>query len=304
MVSRTLLSVVGITVWAAVLVTAAPRVISHRYSEHTVEVSMAHDEWPAANCNDLHIEFDGRDAVIQSEEKTITKAEASTLRVQAESNGGVQVQGWDQNNYSVTLCKAARPGGDAENVLSQVKLTFANGELGISGPSSRHQWSAHLLIKAPRGAAMDLNVNNGPMGLFEVEGNLKVHAVNGPITVERCKGVLNLTAENGPISLEENSGKLNVRTQNGPITISLDGKNWNGEGLEAHATNGPVTLRVPSGYQSGVVLESDGHGPFSCAASVCNEGRKSWDENSKRVEFGSGPAVVRVSTVNGPVSVH
>ena len=304
MVSRTLLSVVGITVWAAVLVTAAPRVISHRYSEHSFEVSTAHDEWPAANCNDLHIEFDGRDAVMQSEEKTITRAEASTLRVQAESNGGVQVQGWEQNNYSVTLCKAARPGGDAENLLSQIKLTFANGELGISGPSSRHQWTAHLLIKAPRGAAMDLNVNNGPMGLFEVEGNLKVHTVNGPITVERCKGVLNLTAENGPISLEENSGKLDVRTQNGPITISLEGKNWNGEGLEAHATNGPVTLRVPSGYQSGVVLESDGHGPFSCAASVCNEGRKTWDENSKRVEFGSGPAVVRVSTVNGPVSVH
>jgi len=304
MVSRTLLSAVGITVWAAVLVTAAPRVISHRYSEHTVEVSTAHDEWPAANCNDLHIEFDGRDAVMQSEEKTITKAEASTLRVQAESNGGVQVQGWDQNNYSVTLCKAARPGSEAENVLSQIKLTFSNGELGISGPSSRHQWSAHLLIKAPRSAAMDLNVHNGPMGLFEVEGNLKVHAVNGPITVEKCKGVLNLTAENGPISLEENSGKLNVRTQNGPITISLEGKSWNGEGLEAHATNGPVTLRVPSGYQSGVVLESDGHGPFSCAASVCNEGRKTWDENSKRVEFGSGPAVVKVSTVNGPVSVH
>ena len=304
MVSRTLLSVFGITVWAAVLVTAAPRVISHRYSEHTVEVSTAHDQWPAANCNDLHIEFDGRNAVIQSEEKAITRAEASTLRVRAESNGGVQVQGWEQENYSVTLCKAARPGGDAESVLSQIKLAFSNGELGISGPSSRHQWSAHLLIKAPRGAAMDLNVNNGPMGLFEVEGNLKVHAVNGPITVEKCKGILNLTAENGPISLEENSGKLNVRTQNGPITISLEGKNWNGEGLEAHATNGPVTLRVPSGYQSGVLLESDGHGPFSCAASVCDEGRKTWDENSKRVEFGSGPAVVRVSTVNGPVSVH
>lgn len=304
MVSRTLLSAVGITVWAAVLVTAAPRVISHRYSEHAVEVSTTHDEWPAASCNDLHIEFDGRDAVIRSEEKTITKAEASTLRVQAESNGGVQVRGWDQNNYSVTLCKAARPGGDAENVLSQIKLTFTNGELGISGPSSRRQWSAHLLIKAPRGAAMDLNVNNGPMGLFEVEGNLKVHAVNGPVTVEKCKGVLNLTAENGPITLEENSGKLNVRTQNGPISISLEGKNWNGEGMEAHANNGPVTLRVPSGYQSGVVLESDGHGPFSCAASVCNEGRKTWDENSKRVEFGSGPTVVKISTVNGPVSVH
>ena len=304
MVSRTLLSAIGITIWAAVLVTAAPRVISHRYSEHTVGVSTGHDEWPAASCDDLHIEFDGREGVMQSEAKTITKAEASTLRVKAESNGGVQVRGWDQNNYSVTLCKAARPGNDAENVLGQIKLTFSNGELGVSGPNSRHQWSAHLLIKAPRGAAMDLNVNNGPMGLFEVEGSLKVHAVNGPITVQKCKGDLNLTAENGPISLAENSGKLNVRTQNGPITIGLEGSNWNGEGLEAHATNGPVTLHVPSGYQSGVVLESDGHGPFSCAATVCNEGRKTWDENSKRVEFGSGPAMVRVSTVNGPVSVN
>jgi hypothetical protein len=304
MVSRTLLSAIGITVWAAVLVTAAPRAISHRYTEHTVEASTTNNEWPAASCNDLHIEFDGRDAVMQSEEKTITKAEASTLRVQAESNGGVQVQGWDQNNYSVTLCKAAYPGGDAENVLAQIKLNFSSGELSVNGPSSRRQWSAHLLIKAPRGAAMDLNVNNGPMGLYSVEGNLKVHAVNGPVTVEKCKGDLNLRAENGPISLEENSGKLDVRTQNGPITINLEGKNWSGEGLEAHATNGPVTLRVPSGYQSGVVLESDGHGPFSCRASVCDEGRKTWDDDHKRVEFGSGPAVVRVSTVNGPVSVH
>lgn len=305
MVSRTLISAIGITVWTAVLVTAAPRVISHRYSnDHSVEVSTTHNEWPAASCNDLHIEFDGREGVMQSEEKTITKAEAATLRVEGEHNGGVQVQGWDQANYSVTLCKAAYPGNDAESVLAQIKLNFSNGELTVSGPGSHHQWSAHLLIKAPRGAAMDLNVHNGPMGLYSVEGNLKVHAVNGPVTVEKCKGDLIVRAENGPISLEENSGKLDVRTQNGPLTIDLDGTSWAGSGLEAHANNGPVTLHVPSGYQSGVVLESDGHGPFSCAASVCDEGRRTWDDSSKRVEFGSGPTVVRVSTVNGPVSVH
>jgi hypothetical protein len=303
MVSRTVLSAIGITVWAAVLVTAAPGVISHRYSEHAVEIS-SHDPWPAANCNDLHIEFDGRDAVVQSEEKIITKAEAPLLHVQAESNGGVQVQGWDQNNYSVTLCKAARSGSDAEDVLGQIKLTFSNSEVGVSGPDSHRQWTAHLLIKAPRGAAMDLNVHNGPMGLFQVEGNLKVHAVNGPITVQKCRGDLNLTAENGPISLEENSGKMNVRTQNGPININLEGTAWNGAGLEAHATNGPVTLSVPSGYQSGVILESDGRGPFSCRASVCDEGRKTWDEEHKRVEFGNGPTLVHVSTVNGPVTVR
>lgn len=305
MVSRTFLSAIGISVWAAVLVTATPRLISqHISSDHTIEMSTRHDGWPADSCSDLHIQFDGREGVMQSEEKTITKAEASTLRVVGEHNGGVQVRGWDQANYSVTLCKAARPGNDAESVLGQIKLNLSNGELSVNGPSSRREWSAHLLIKAPRGAVMDLNVHNGPMGVYSVEGNLKVHAVNGPVTVEKCKGDLTVRAENGPISLEENSGKLDVRTQNGPITVNLDGTNWNGAGLEAHATNGPVTLHVPSGYQSGVVLESDGHGPFSCAASVCNEGRKTWDDNSKRVEFGSGPMLVHVSTVNGPVSVN
>jgi DUF4097 and DUF4098 domain-containing protein YvlB len=309
MVSRTLLSAIGFTVWTAVLVTAAPRAISHRnnYNELTreraTEIS-AHDDAPVANCSDLHVQFDGRDAVVRSEERTITKAEAPTLRVNAESNGGLQVEGWDRDAYAVTLCKAAEKSSDVESVLAQIKLTFSNGELSVTGPNSHEHWTAHLLVKAPRAAAIELHVNNGPMGLFHVDGNLKVRAVNGPITVRGCNGDLDLSAENGPVSLEENSGKQSVRTQNGPITIDLDGKNWSGAGLEAHATNGPVTLRVPSGYQSGVVLESDGNGPFSCRASVCDEGRKTWDESHKRVEFGSGPTVIRVSTVNGPVSVH
>jgi hypothetical protein len=303
MVSRTVLSAIGITVWTAVLVTAAPKAFSHRYAERSLEVSTSHEDGPIAGCSDLHVQIDGRRAVVRSEERSITKAEAKTLRVEAESNGGLQVEGWDQDTYQVTLCKAAEPGDDAESLLGQIKLTFSNGELGVSGPASHRRWTAHLLLKAPRGAAMELNVHNGPMGLYGVDGSLKVRTVNGPITVRGCKGELDLSAQNGPVSLEENSGKLEVRTQNGPIHIDLSGTNWSGEGLEAHATNGPVTLRVPPGYRSGVILESDGHGPFSCRASVCSEGRKTWDEDHKRVEFGAGPTVVRVSTVNGPVSV-
>jgi hypothetical protein len=312
MVSRTLLSALGFTVWTAVLVTAAPHAISHRisYNEPNNQpkdghsIDRAHDDAPAAGCSDLHIRFDHADAVMRSEERTISKAEAPILQVNAESNGGLQVQGWDQSTYEVTLCKAAEQGSDAENVLAQIKLTFQNGQLSVTGPNSHEHWTAHLLLKAPHAAAMDLHVNNGPMGLFQVEGNLKVRAVNGPITVRGCKGELDLSAENGPVSLQENSGKQSVRTQNGPISIDLDGKNWSGSGLEAHATNGPVTLRVPAGYQSGVVLESDGNGPFSCRANVCSEGRKTFDQDHQRVEFGSGPTVIRVSTVNGPVSVR
>jgi len=31
--------------------------------------------------------------------------------------------------------------------------------------------------------------------------------------------------------------------------------------------------------------------------------RKTWDDDHKRIEYGSGPAVIRLTTVNGPVTV-
>ena len=276
---------------------------------------------PAATCNDLRIEFDGRDAVIQSEDRTFTKAEMPVLRANGESNGGVQVVGWDKDAYSVSLCKAAAPYDDANKVLSQIKLVTENGEIRVSGPSNHDDWTAFLLIRAPKAAALDVHVTNGPLSFYSVDGKITARAVNGPITARDCKGEVKLDAQNGPISTHGTSGNVELRTENGPITtdatggnvnihtqngpidVALSGQTWDGSGLQAHAENGPLTIRVPHGYQSGVVIESDGHSPFSCHANVCSEGRKTWEDDKKRVEFGSGPTLVHVSTVNGPISV-
>lgn len=297
--SGKLLPVVGILLWTAVALTAWSHTLPHR---HAVTV-WPQDESPAASCADLGIRFDGREAVVQSEERTISTAEASPLRIQAHSNGGLQVEGWDKESYAITLCKGADPRSDAQALLSQIHLNFQNGELTVTGPGSRDRWSAHILAHAPKGAAMELSAHNGPMSVYRVNGNLKIRTENGPVTVSECSGEVDLTAHNGPVTLGGNRGKLNVRAENGPVTLSLEGTNWDGTGLEARAQNGPVTVSIPSGYQSGVVVESDGHGPFQCQAAVCSEGRKTWEEDVKRIEFGNGPAVIRVSTVNGPVSV-
>lgn len=300
MFSRRVLSVLGMGTWLAVALTAAPGFADRH---HTRSVS-ANDEKPVTDCSALHITFDDREAVVQSEERTITKEEAPNLRVVAEKNGGLQVRGWDKENYGVTLCKAAEAGGDAEAMLAQIKLKVQGGEVSVSGPADHERWTAFLLVSSPKGAALDLSVHNGPMSISGVNGKVTAQAVNGPVTLKNSAGEISLTAENGPITVTGSSGKLSVRTQNGPVDVELRGQSWTGEGLEAHATNGPVTIRVPSGYQSGVLVESDGNGPFRCKASVCAEGRKTWDEDQKRIEFGTGPAVVRVSTVNGPVSVE
>lgn len=273
---------------------------------HSFSVSGGGDRQPANSCADLHVRFDERDAVMKSEEHTISKTEAPTLRVRPHTNGGVQVQGWDQNNYSVTACKAAADyNGEAERILSQIAVTAQGGEVSTQGPhDDDNDWTVYLLIRAPKAATVDIETMNGPLSLYSVDGKVIAHTTNGPISLRGFSGDAEITAQNGPISIAGSSGNVRVRTQNGPISVDLKDKTWNGAGLSADATNGPVTLFVPNDYQSSFLVESRNYSPMSCHASICDNARKTWDDNNRRIEFGSSPAVIHLSTVNGPVSVR
>ena len=58
----------------------------------------------------------------------------------------------------------------------------------------------------------------------------------------------------------------------------------------------------PNNYTSGVLVQSRGYSPFQCSG--CEGAHKDFDDNNKSVQFGSGAPVVRLSTVNGPVSIN
>ena len=270
---------------------------------HGININSGHRQ-PANDCSDLRIRFDDEDAVVRSETRTLSKAEAAVLKVHPHANGGTQVVGWDNANYSVTACKAVAPGNDAEGMLSQIGMTIENGTVSTHGPSGDHDWTVYLLIRAPKSAAMELETMNGPISFYDVDGKLTAHAHNGPISLHNVSGDAEITAQNGPISMEGSSGNIRIKTENGPISVDLNGTSWNGTGLSADAQNGPVTLHVPSGFQSSFVVESTNHAPMSCRASICDSARKTWDDEHRRIEYGSTPAVVRLSTVNGPVSVE
>ena len=287
---------------------AAPRHHSANNADdhwrHSMNISGGHRH-PANDCSDLNFRFDDRDAVVRSEEHTLTRAQAPVLKVHPHANGGTQVVGWDNANYSVTACKAVEAGSDAERVLSQIGMTIENGTVSTHGPSNEdYDWTVYLLIRAPKAAAIELETTNGPISLYSVDGKLTAHANNGPISLHNFSGDADVTAQNGPISMEGSSGKIRIKTQNGPISVDLKETTWNGEGLTADAQNGPVTLRVPSGFQSSFVVEATNHAPMSCHASICGSARKTWDDEHRRIEYGSSPAVVHLSTVNGPVSVE
>jgi DUF4097 and DUF4098 domain-containing protein YvlB len=258
---------------------------------------------PVADCAGLHIRMNDRAAETRSEERTIARPQGP-LSVESEVNGGVQVQGWDKDTYSVTACKAAdASSNDVERIFSQIILSVENGRVSVSGPSGHDNWTVFLLVRAPRSANLQLRANNGPVSIYDLDGKVEARAINGPISLQGFSGEADISAVNGPIDLVGNSGKLRLHTENGPISVSLSGDAWKGSGLEADAQNGPVTLHVPRNYQSSLLVESDGHSPMSCQASFCNDARKTWDEDRRRIEFGNAPPVIHLSTVNGPIAV-
>jgi hypothetical protein len=260
---------------------------------------------PATDCSDLHVRFDDRDAAMESEERTVTKTEAPTLRIRPYKNGGVQVQGWDKDTYSVTSCKfASKEDGSAQRVLAQMTLSVRNGEVSTNGPSDDGDWTIYLLIRAPKASVIDLETANGPLSLYSVDGKLTAHATNGPITLRDFSGDADVRAANGPITISGSSGNVRIHTENGPISINLKGTTWSGTGLTADAQNGPLTLSVPSDYKSSFSVESRNYSPMSCHASICDNARKTWDDNNRRIEYGGSPAMIRLSTVNGPVSIQ
>jgi hypothetical protein len=270
---------------------------------HSVNISDGHRH-PATDCSDLRIRFNDTDAVVRSEERTLTKAEAATLQVHPHTNGGVQVAGWDKETYSVTACKAVAASGDAERILSQITMSVEGGRVSTKGPADDDEWTVYLLIRTPKSATIDMETINGPLSFYDVDGKLTARAQNGPISLRNFSGDAEVRAVNGPISLDGSKGSVRIHTENGPISVALEGKTWSGTGLTADAKNGPLTLMVPSGYQSSFVVEATNNGPVSCKASICDNARKTWDDEHRRIEYGNSPVMIHLSTVNGPVSVQ
>ncbi|HZU23478.1 MAG TPA: hypothetical protein VE998_11655 [Terriglobales bacterium] len=256
---------------------------------------------------------DGSNAQFGDDLETYSAVEQHTLPITVGSifvhgahNGGVSVRGWDRNEIQVTACKYA--GGENSNEgqarLAQIHLQISGGDISAYGPDNegRQHWTVHILVQAPKSVSMKLEAYNGPMSIRDTGSDVEGHTVNGPLTIKLASGNVRASTQNGPLSISDCSGSITASAQNGPLTVSLNDKEWHGQGLEASTRNGPLTVRVPDGYLSGIDVEASGHGPFSCNLRDCADvqSSKPWDRE-KRVHLGSGATLVHVSTVNGPV---
>jgi len=277
-------------------------IISARHPSHGLSTS---EDDEVGGCDQIRMNFDDRETARSEQHLTMPSSQGQTLSVRAAENGGIRVIGGAGSEYDVTVCKAAA-GADRESAqgrLASISASVRNGELSVSGPGGG-DWTAYLIVRAPQNAAMALAAHNGPISLRNLSGAVKADSINGPISLRECSGDIRASTENGPISLSGSGGKLRLQTENGPISVDLSGSRWKEDGLEARTENGPLSLKVPAGYDSGVRVEASGHSPMRCSAAVCGQAQRTWDDEHRFIELGSSSPAVRMSTVNGPVSVE
>ena len=269
---------------------------------HSVTLSTDGDS-PINECGQVRMRIGDGETARAEHFQVLPRSAISTLTVRAPQNGGVHVQGWNREDYKIMACLAA--GGETEleakAILDQLKLSVTNGQVSVEGPSPR-DWVAYFMIQAPNGAVLDLSSTNGPIGVDDFSGTIQARSKNGPITFREVGGQVRADVQNGPIGVSGSSGNFQLSAQNGPLTVELNGSQWTGGEIEGRTQNGPLTLRLPDSYMSSVRVDASKHSPVQCRAVQCQAAARTWDRPSV-IQFGDSEPVIRLSTVNGPVTI-
>ncbi len=251
-------------------------------------------------CSALRVRFGGVAAV--TEEQTLTVPGGTPLRLHASGSSGLRVWGWDRADFEVTACKAAR---DAAT-LAGISVSAPKGVVAVDGVRGEEAL-VFFHVRAPKGSVLDLAAANGPMALRDLAATVTARLANGPLSLAGVHGTVDVEAQNGPVSFRDGSGDWTLRVTNGPLSARLAGARWEGKGLVAETVNGPLTVRLDPGFGSGLRVSAAAHAPFRCRASACAGARRTGghdgEDGEQSFELGPGEPVVRLSTVNGPVTV-
>jgi len=256
-----------------------------------------------ADCAQITIQGDGWQVVRSEQERAIPKSAVSSLEVQAPRYGGINVSGWNRDQYSIKAClgAAGESAAEAQRLLAQIVLVAQDGRVTVTGPGG-DTWMGYLIIRAPRDATMRLKAMHAAIVINSFTGDIEARNQNGSLSLHNVDGQVRAEVTNGPISVSGSRGEYRLHAQNGPLTVELLGNRWESGKLEGSAQNGPLVLMLPPEYKSAVRVDTSKRSPVECRAAQCEEAARTRD-NPNLIEFGGPNPVVKLSTVNGSTTV-
>ncbi|MEZ4424871.1 MAG: hypothetical protein R3E98_15780 [Gemmatimonadota bacterium] len=229
----------------------------------------------------------GRDAERVCEVRDLALERApGRLDVDGGQNGGVRIMGTDDRGVrlEVEVWAQARSEDRAEELVRAVRVRTDGGRIRAEGPETgrRESWGVSYWIWAPRETDVRVETHNGGIRLADLEGEIEFRALNGGVTLSRL------------------AGDVRGSTTNGGLDVELDGRAWEGRGLDVETQNGGVELDVPDGY-SAQLETGTVNGRLELDFPVTVSGRI---DRRVRATLGDGGAPVRVVTTNGGVRIR
>lgn len=223
------------------------------------------------------------------EVREYTIAAPQRLRVDAGSNGGIAVRGWDRREVFVRakVQTHARSMEEAREIAKELQVRTEGGDVRTEGPSSswrrRRGYAVSYEIWVPKAMNLDLESTNGGVRVVDVRGQLRAETTNGGV------------------GLTDVAGDVRARATNGGITVAISQSRWEGTGLDVETTNGGVTLSLPEGFNARLELETTNGGFNFDGFPITLQGRI-----GRRIEttLGSGGPLVRAVTTNGGVRLR
>ena len=220
------------------------------------------------------------------EVRDFTVPASASLSVDAEPNGGIDVQGTTRGDVVVhaKVTAQAETMERAQQIARSVNVHATASNVSADGPSGlerREQWSVSYRLSVPTVSSLSLKTTNGGIAIRDVDGDVDFRTVNGGV------------------KLANMAGDVKGRTSNGGVDVDLDGPSWRGAGLNVETSNGGVHLRIPSQY-SAQLETGTVNGGFNIDFPLTVQGRIDREVNAT---LGTGGAPIRVRTHNGGVKV-
>ena len=257
------------------------------------------------------------------EELSFAAPSGNRLRI-SNGNGRTRVIGEDRDDVRVYVEKRARAESDAAaqhlcgNIQLVARETAGTLHLEVQTPRRwNRRGSAHIEVRVPRGAQVDVTANNGKVCIEGIHSDVSVRASNGAVRVADVVGNIEVTtsnakvcchctcgrlvarSSNGKLELDEHRGSINASTSNGLIRVSL--ADIGAEGVLLATSNGRIVLDLPDEVDAEVDMRVD-NGVIRTLRHLDSSSGE--DAGRVRGRLGRGGIPIKLRTSNGTISLR
>jgi DUF4097 and DUF4098 domain-containing protein YvlB len=205
-------------------------------------------------------------------------------------------------------------GGRTVNITSN-SITTVDGRGDVT--TTRNNTSNRYVIR-PSDATLNLTKAGGPIRIDELPGGGTVHTGGGDIVIGRSRGELTATTGGGDVTIRSISGDATVTTGAGDVRLTVVDDDGRSQVIEASSGRGTIEISLPESFNGVLELEA----AYTENSDFRPRIQTDWDlERSETTEWdrsrgsprkylrakgavGRGRGLVRISTVNGNVTVR